>query len=57
MAGMGGVAQPADMELRPLTDLHFRRYVVYWQLLAPSDWEQERVLRAEIARRETELNA
>jgi DUF1680 family protein len=52
-----GLAQPFDLELRPLTDLHFSRYVVYWRLLAPSEWEVERARRDGIARREAELNA
>lgn len=52
-----GLVKPGDMELRPFNALHFSRYVVYWQLLTGAEWETERARRAEIVRRDSELNA
>jgi DUF1680 family protein len=52
-----GLVKPADLELRPFNALHFSRYVVYWQLLTGAEWEGERARRAEIAQRDSELNA
>lgn len=52
-----GLVKPGDMELRPLSALHFSRYVVYWKLLSPPEWELESRRRAEIAPREADLSA
>ena len=34
-----GAGKPNDVTLIPLADLHHQRYTVYWETMAPGDWQ------------------
>ena len=34
-----GVGRPKDVTLIPLGELHHQRYAVYWETMAPGDWQ------------------
>jgi hypothetical protein len=53
----GGLGQHNDVQLRPFYETHFQRYVVYWRLMSPADWQGEQARQAETQRRKQELNA
>jgi DUF1680 family protein len=50
-----GVGKPNDVTLIPLADLHHQRYTVYWETMAPGDWQPapslnpERIAESELA--------
>lgn len=48
-------ARPSEVTLRPLTDIPYNRYNVYWDVVSSRDWEnREAALRAEADRRRAE---
>jgi hypothetical protein len=47
---------PREMNLAPLSDVHFERYVVYWQTMDAEEWAKENARRQEITRRAAELD-
>ena len=44
-----GLAQPGDIYLVPLKDLHNERYTVYWRLRNAADWEKQKATAGKFA--------
>lgn len=42
-----GTGKPNDVTLIPLADLHHQRYTVYWETMAPGDWQPPPSLKPE----------
>ena len=42
-----GAGKPNDVTLIPLADLHHQRYTVYWETMAPGDWQPAPSLKPE----------
>ncbi len=42
-----GAGKPNDVTLIPLADLHHQRYTVYWETMAPGDWQPASSLKPE----------
>jgi DUF1680 family protein len=48
---------PREINLAPLSDVHFERYAVYWQTMDAEEWARESARRQEIAHRAAELDS
>jgi len=51
-----GLAKPHDMKLVPFFDLHYKRYMIYWRLMRPEEWDKELARREEVGHRAAELD-
>ena len=51
------VGKPQDVSLIPLHEVHHQRYTVYWRLLTPAEWVEEKAARDAEERLRKELEA